>query len=88
MAFKQSKEEVMEYVRHAPEKEKWAWLAGELWDGRNRMDEQESRIDKLPCRDWHGSRLKWLTGIIWGGASGATLYLLYLAGQRIFGVTS
>lgn len=71
-----TKEEVIEYIRNAPEKERWVWLAGELHDGRTRMDQTEQKIASLPCKEWHGQFLKWFITSVLGGAIVALGYAI------------
>lgn len=72
----QSKEEMLAYVRLAPEAERWVWLAGEMHDGRARMNTIEEKMHMMPCRRWHDQVLRWLIGTLGGGA--VLLVIVYI----------
>lgn len=80
-----SHEEVLEYLRTAPEPERWCWLADKLRDGDGRMAAAEEQLKRLPCRDWHEKMLLWLVSLVGLGGLSTAGYVLYLAGKHIFG---
>jgi hypothetical protein len=76
-------EQTLEYLRNAPEPERWCWLADELREGNSRMDGIEKH--GKPCRAWHGAVIKWLVGLVLTVGSSSIVYLAYLVGVHVFG---
>lgn len=69
-------EEKLEYLRNAPDGERWCWLAGELNEGEDRISALEDWRTKVPCQRWHGAVLKWIVGGLGGGCVLAICYAL------------
>lgn len=86
----------LQFLRTAPEGERWVWLAGkfsklreDLANDYGRLNAHDRQLDVIQVRcagrSWHRAAICWLLGLAAAGGGGVVCYIAYLAGRHIFG---